>query len=78
MSSIEVCIIDEADTLCMQNWEHVLTVIGALNRTPANARDTDFSRVRDLYLTGQAALYRQTVVLRFVCQSENEEVNHHH
>ena len=35
LSSIEICILDRADVLRMQNWEHVLEVVGVMNRKPS-------------------------------------------
>jgi U3 small nucleolar RNA-associated protein 25 len=63
LSSIEVCIVDEADTLHMQNWDHVTTVLGCLNNLPKQTRDTDFARVQDYYLNGWGKFYRQTVLI---------------
>ncbi|CAK9064840.1 U3 small nucleolar RNA-associated protein 25 homolog (Digestive organ expansion factor homolog) (UTP25 small subunit processor component), partial [Durusdinium trenchii] len=34
LSSIEVCIVDRADVLRMQNWEHVQEVMQVVNRKP--------------------------------------------
>jgi U3 small nucleolar RNA-associated protein 25 len=53
LSSIEMCIIDEADTMGMQNWDHLITVMQAMNKTPEQTHETDFSRVRDAFLNGQ-------------------------
>eukprot|EP00698_Gefionella_okellyi_P002652 TRINITY_DN12498_c0_g1_i1.p1 TRINITY_DN12498_c0_g1~~TRINITY_DN12498_c0_g1_i1.p1 ORF type:complete len:604 (+),score=124.22 TRINITY_DN12498_c0_g1_i1:25-1836(+) len=63
LSSIEVVICDQANVQCMQNWDHVDTLFELLNLTPTQNRGTDFSRVRELYLNGQAKYIRQTVFL---------------
>jgi U3 small nucleolar RNA-associated protein 25 len=34
LSSIEILVIDRANTICMQNWSHLETVLGSLNLIP--------------------------------------------
>ena len=62
LSSIEICLIDFADVLLMQNWDHVNDILNLLNQEPQNNNNTDFSRVRQYMLEGQAAHWRQLIV----------------
>ena len=62
LSSIEICLVGRSDVLMMQNWDHVNEVLDSVNKLPQNNNETDFSRVRDYFLAGQAANWRQTIV----------------
>ncbi|KAI9910768.1 hypothetical protein PsorP6_010462 [Peronosclerospora sorghi] len=62
LSSIEVCLVDSATLMLMQNLEHVRSVLRATNRAPASAPSADFGRIRDWNLSFLAAYFRQTIV----------------
>ena len=62
LSSIEIVLLDQADALLMQNWEHVEHIFTNLNMLPRENNDYDISRLRSWYLDDQAKFYRQTVV----------------
>eukprot|EP00058_Branchiostoma_floridae_P004601 XP_002590089.1 hypothetical protein BRAFLDRAFT_123456 [Branchiostoma floridae] len=52
LSSIEVLILDQADTYLMQNWEHIQHLMQHMHLQPKETHETDFSRVRMWYLNG--------------------------
>lgn len=62
LSSIETCVVDRADILRMQNWEHVVEVLRAVNQRPRDMRNVDISRLRQAFADGRARAFRQTVV----------------
>ena len=45
--------VDQADVLLMQNWDHVLTTFKFLNQIPYKPDGIDFFRVREWYLNGR-------------------------
>ncbi|KAL1747390.1 digestive organ expansion factor [Schizophyllum fasciatum] len=62
LSSIEILIGDGLDVMSQQNWDHVKFVVEHMNQMPKDARDADFSRIRNWCLDGQAALLRQSLL----------------
>lgn len=48
----------------MQNWEHILVLMEAMNKPPRDIHKltTDLTRVRLWSLDGYAPLYRQTLI----------------
>ena len=61
LSSIEICVVAQAEVIYMQNWDHVHTVLDVLNHQPKKNNGTDFGRVRQYLLAGQAKYWRQTI-----------------
>ncbi|KAH8089997.1 U3 snoRNA binding protein [Aureococcus anophagefferens] len=62
LGSVELAVLDMADVLLYQNWDHVERALGACNGPPS-AVDADVSRVREPYLDGHGAACRQLVAL---------------
>ena len=63
LSSIQVLIIDQADMMSMQNWDHLQVVMEHVNLRPKAAHDCDFTRIFWSFLDGKTAESRQTIIL---------------
>lgn len=62
LSSIEVLVIDHANQIEMQNWDHVNTVMKYINKIPKESHGADFSRIRMWAINDRLSLLRQTLV----------------
>lgn len=72
LSSIEVLVIDKANHIEMQNWDHVNTVLKYTNMIPKEFHDADFSRIRMWAINDQAPLLRQNLVF---CEYATPAIN---
>lgn len=71
LSSIEMVVVDQADVLFMQNWQHTETVLlNIVNKLPAEQHGADFTRIRNWYLNSQSCHYRQLVMLTSFTNAE--------
>lgn len=63
LSSVEVVIVDGANAMAMQNWEHVEYCFEYLNMLPKESHGCDYGRVRNWVLEEKSKYLRQTVFL---------------
>eukprot|EP00761_Pharyngomonas_kirbyi_P002902 gb/GECH01002906.1/.p1 GENE.gb/GECH01002906.1/~~gb/GECH01002906.1/.p1 ORF type:complete len:550 (+),score=116.48 gb/GECH01002906.1/:1-1650(+) len=69
LSSIEVLLVDQAEFLAMQNWDHVLTVMDALHNLPSDTSE-NFNRIHNWNLEGWGNYFRQTVIVSAYSQED--------
>lgn len=69
LSSIEVLVVYGADMIAMQNVDHLRGVIGNMNQTLTKNRNTDFSRLRESFLSDMQKYCRQSVFIGTVLTS---------
>eukprot|EP00667_Euglena_gracilis_P008948 EG_transcript_9079 len=64
LSSIELVVIDQADTILMQNWEWLEQLLGQCGRPPKDVRRTqDYARVHPWHVAKCAPFFMQSIVL---------------
>ncbi|KAI0242266.1 rRNA-binding ribosome biosynthesis protein utp25 [Massospora cicadina] len=73
LSSLEMLVLDQADHLLMQNWDHTTHILRHSNVVPKDAHGCDFSRIKSWYLNNHAIHLRQTILLS---QMATPELNH--
>lgn len=70
LASLEILVVDQADVLAMQNWDHVVHIFDHLHLPQISSHGVDFSRVRMWALNQLARYYRQTVLISGVAMPE--------
>ncbi|CAJ0600362.1 unnamed protein product [Cylicocyclus nassatus] len=61
ISNIQIAVIDKADIMLQQNWEHLSIIFSHIHTQPSRI-DTDISRVRQCYIDGQAKFFCQLLL----------------
>ncbi|CAC9468340.1 conserved hypothetical protein [Leishmania infantum JPCM5] len=71
LSSIEVCLLEDAQMLFQQNWMHVTAVLELLNKRPTDTTHglSDLRRVYAWALEGKSGRHRQTIMSTDVCNA---------
>ncbi|KAE9417241.1 hypothetical protein Angca_004417, partial [Angiostrongylus cantonensis] len=61
ISNIQLAVIDKADIMLQQNWEHLSIIFSHLHNQPSEIH-TDISRVRKCYIDGMSKYYCQLLL----------------
>ncbi|KYQ88490.1 putative glutamic acid-rich region containing protein [Tieghemostelium lacteum] len=70
LSSIEMVIVDQMDSIIQQNWDHISILFDNLNIIPKEDHEIDFSKVRSSYIEGYAKHFRQTLMFSSISTPE--------
>ena len=63
LSSIEICIIECAEVLYMQNWTHLEEIFQTINKMPKYSDITnDIFQIREYFLENLGNFFRQTLI----------------
>ena len=63
LSSIEILVIDQANILYMQNWQHMEEILQIMNKTPKYKDMTNsLDEIRELHFENLSKFYRQSIV----------------
>eukprot|EP00668_Euglena_longa_P029601 GGOE01036959.1.p1 GENE.GGOE01036959.1~~GGOE01036959.1.p1 ORF type:complete len:629 (+),score=251.23 GGOE01036959.1:70-1887(+) len=64
LSSIELVVVDQADTILMQNWEWLEELVDLCCRPPKNVRNTmNYARVHPWHVARCAPFFMQSIIL---------------
>ena len=63
LSSVEICIVYGMDMISMQNIDHLIGIVENCNKTISKDRNTDFSRLREYFLSDYQNYMRQTIMV---------------
>lgn len=63
LSSIEILVIDQANILYMQNWQHMEEILQIMNKTPKYKDMTNsLDEIREHHFENLSKFYRQSIV----------------
>ncbi|KAK6018797.1 hypothetical protein OSTOST_15590, partial [Ostertagia ostertagi] len=61
ISNIQIAVVDKADIMLQQNWEHLAIIFSHMHTQPSKI-ETDISRVRQCYIEGLSKYYCQLLL----------------